>query len=154
MSSRLLDSVMEDLMITTTIPLGCEVDPSLRELSRRFDDDLDIIRIVLAKRFSAPDMTFNFMHENAHPSACWILYLRRDLISLPKAKQARFVIGEAMGLLPAFSYEFLPEYDATQAVLHKHSFVVNCKYGRTKCVRPSHLVLCTTDGHRVHTLNS
>lgn len=139
-------------MITKPIALGCEVDETLRELYRGYDDDKDVIRAVLRTRFR--EESIQFFPENSSPNACWNLHFRMKRIHIPEAKKARLTIAIAMGLFPAFSYEFLPEYDREKNILHHDKFLVLCRYHRTKCVRPSHLILCTTDGHRVPTLLS
>jgi len=86
----------------------------------------------------------------ADPNSCWIMEWKNPNSwnsPIYLAERVRTKIAYEIGLSMAIFQIFLPDYyDYQWKRFYSGELRVVCKYGKQKCVHPSHLVLRTHDG--------
>lgn len=136
------------------IPIGYEVDqaffqnreafiqrsPEMIELFLRAHAGME--HEVVLQKFRGDDGCYQLMQRGRNKSA-----------TLEDIRKARAKIALHIGVTPAPLHRFLPEYDPDFAKIFRYSFSIQCQNHGRNCIRPSHLILCTWDGHPLRPLN-
>lgn len=135
-----------------TVYGGYQVDLALNQIHERFlQSTLEDMRNFLVKHefydFQLVPEPFSGLY------GCYLLRRRVDPNASPLIKDTRKVqakLAEEMGICPAPTYNFVPEYYNPIFVQeYRYSFSYRCRHGRSHCIHPAHLSLYTYDGRPI-----